>query len=831
MYGRRNKRRHARRSLALTSLVALFLLGTGASAAQAALTAVGPLDPNTDFPTYFQDSQNTRLALCLDPTGGLCLTSVPGTPSVPDNFPADGEAFWFNASASLDSGAISGILVQAVEAAFANGDVVDGEQIGFARIRIRFRGLTRNSTYTVTYPYGRQVLTSDAAGAINVTSDVGCFDTPNCDFSRVLNGAVGPFLRWDPAVGPAAPAGYIGDPNVDHRVIGSPNATNFFRIEGPGLPGGVLTTDLFSVQGKIAPNAPPPPPPAPTAVFTPANVDFGSVQVGQTSATRTVQVSNGGNAPLNISNVALVNAGANFNIVSNTCTAPVAAGGSCAVGVTFSPQASGGFSAQLRFTDNAGTGTQNVGLSGVGTAAPGPGAVVSPTTVQFPATQVNTTSPAQQVTLTNNGNAPLTITSVAVLPTGSDFAISNNACGSSLAAQASCTVSVTFTPTAAAARSATLRFTDNAPSGTQDVTLNGTGTQAPPPPAPGAVVSPTTVQFPATQVNTTSPAQQVTLTNNGNAPLTITSVAVLPTGSDFAISNNACGSSLAAQASCTVSVTFTPTAAAARSATLRFTDNAPSGTQDVTLNGTGTAAPPPPAPNASVSPTSIAFPATVLGDATTPRSVTLTNSGNAPLTVSDVSIAGADPNYTVSSNSCTTGPVAANGGTCQVTVVFNPQSVGAHPATLRFTDNAASGTQDVALTGTGLPIPPPPPPQNGQPGLGVNPTFLDFGNQSVLLSILLPPSRRPLTVTNTGDAPLTINGLSVSGPQGSDFTIESTDCSGATLAPGATCTINMAFRAGLLGLGSRNGVLTIASNAPAPGGLRSVPLFGNGTVL
>lgn len=725
MYGRIRIRRRTARTIFITGLMGLVLL-TGASAAQAALTAVGPIDPNTGFPTYFQDSQNTRLALCLDPTGGLCLASVPGTPSVPGNFPADGEAFWFNASTTIDSGGVSARLVQAVEAAFANGDVVDGEQIGFARIRIRIDGLNSNASYTVTYPYGKTTFTTDGVGSINFTSDVGCFDTPNCDFSRVLSGAVGPFLRWDPAFGPAPPAGYIGDPNVDHRVVGSPLGTNFFRIEGPGLPAAGLRTDVFSVQGKIAPNAPPPPPPAPTAVVSPTSVAFPDTTVGQTSAPRPVTLFNGGNATLNISDIALVNAGSNFSISSNSCGPTLAPSASCTVNVTFSPAAAGGAAATLRFTDNAANSPQSVALSGTGVAAPPP---------------------------------------------------------------------------------------------------------PPPPGTPGAVVSPTTLAFADTTVGQSTASKPVTLTNNGDATLNISGVALVNnTPSNFTIASG-CGAQLTAGSSCTVNVTFSPASAGAKTATLRFTDNAATSPQTVTLNGTGITGPPPPpqTPGAALSTTTLAFADTTLGDATPPKPVTLTNNGTAPLTISDISIVGADPNYSISSNTCPA--TLAVGASCQVAVVFNPHATGPHPATLRFTDNAPSGTQNVALSGTGLPVNPPPPPPAGQPGVGLNPPFLDFGNQSVLLSILLPPNRRPLTITNTGDAALIISGMSISGPQARDFSIESTDCVGASIAPGATCTVNMAFRAGLLGLGSRNGTLTIATNAPAPAGVVSVPLFGNGTLL
>jgi hypothetical protein len=88
-------------------------------------------------------------------------------------------------------------------------------------------------------------------GAIDTTEDIGIGPS---DFRSALNGKFSTYLRWNPAVAPAAPAGYIGDPNVDHTVIGSPFNTNFFKIDGPNIGGSginTIQTNLFSVQGKI----------------------------------------------------------------------------------------------------------------------------------------------------------------------------------------------------------------------------------------------------------------------------------------------------------------------------------------------------------------------------------------------------------------------------------------------------------------------------------------------------------------------------------------------------------------------------------------------------
>lgn len=154
-------------------------------------------------------------------------------------------------------------LTLAIEAAFANGDVIDGDQMVFARTRIRITGLQAGASYTITEPYGEHHINADGNGVINVTDDVGI--TPG-QFGQALNGPIGPFLVWDPDVQGTPPAGFIGDPGVGHAVIGSPNNTNFFRVEGPDIasqcdPDPQITGDeilnceqtaLFNVMGRIS---------------------------------------------------------------------------------------------------------------------------------------------------------------------------------------------------------------------------------------------------------------------------------------------------------------------------------------------------------------------------------------------------------------------------------------------------------------------------------------------------------------------------------------------------------------------------------------------------
>lgn len=260
MTGAPTRRRRRTRRVRLLSAFSVLLAGAGLLAAQgrpadAALDSYGAIDPVHGYPVTYTDSNGLALQLCLD-DNGMCLAERPdlGSPmSFPDNFPD--EAFWWAADTQVTTSIGLAKLRLALESAFLNGPVVAGDQISFARVRIRVDVPTAG-TYTITHPFGTEVyeVTTPGVAAINDTVDIGCELTP-CDFGAALGGAVDPFLVWDPAVAPAAPAGYIGDPNVEHAIVGSPTGNNLFRVEGPSVGGfGVdsLETDQFALQGKLA---------------------------------------------------------------------------------------------------------------------------------------------------------------------------------------------------------------------------------------------------------------------------------------------------------------------------------------------------------------------------------------------------------------------------------------------------------------------------------------------------------------------------------------------------------------------------------------------------
>ena len=314
---------------------------------------------------------------------------------------------------------------------------------------------------------------------------------------------------------------------------------------------------------------------SPAVTLTPTSLNFGAVATGVTSPIKTVTLKNSGKATLTITAITITGTNSSDFPETTTCTSSLAAGAACIIKVQFRPSATGARSASVSITDNAAGSPQQVPLSGTGTTAK-----LVPTPLGFGTLAVGLTSPVKKVTLTNIGTTAMTISSIAVTGAeAADFPETATTCGSSLAAAASCTVSLTFKPSTTGARSASLTVTDNAAGSPQQVPLSGTGTTA--------ELTPTSLSFGKVTVGTTSSVMTATLKNVGTTAITITSITLAGLDPGDYAQTNGCASSLAASASCTISVTFKPTTTGARSAILKVTDSAAGSPQTVPLSGTG----------------------------------------------------------------------------------------------------------------------------------------------------------------------------------------------------------------------------------------------------
>ena len=538
-------------------------------------------------------------------------------------------------------------------------------------------------------------------------------------------------------------------------------------------------------------------PPAPVASIAPSSLSFGNQTINTTSATQTVTLTNTGNAALSIAGITFTGTNAGDFAQTNACGSSVAAGANCTITVTFTSTATGARAGTLTVTDNnngTASSTQTVSLSGTGTSVPAPVVSLSVLSLAFGNQTVNTTSTAQTVTLSNTGNAALSIAGITVTGTNaSDFA-QTNTCGSSVAASGNCTISVTFTPVASGSRTASVSITDNASGSPQTVSFSGTGTAA------VVSLSPTSLAFGNQAVDMTSATQTVTLSNTGNAALSITSLALTGTNaSDFA-QTNTCGSSVAAGSNCTISVTFTPAASGSRTASVSVTDNASGSPQTVSLSGTGTAA------LVSLSPTSLAFGNQSVGTPSTAQTVTLSNTGNATLSITSLALTGTNASDFAQTTTC--GSSVAAGAHCTISVTFKPSASGSRTASVSITDNASGSPQTVSLSGTGTAA-----------LVSLSPTSLAFGNQPVEMT----STAQAVTLSNTGSTALSITSLALTGTNASDF--EQSNTCGSSLAAGANCTIAVMFTPSVAGTEAAS--LSIADNSS--GSPQTVSLSGAGT--
>jgi hypothetical protein len=353
-------------------------------------------------------------------------------------------------------------------------------------------------------------------------------------------------------------------------VIGdnAPSGSQTVDLSGAGAAGGGGTPDVRLSTDSLA---------------------FGAEIVNIRSSAQEVTVTNTGTGPLTISTFRINGADAvDFAQGADCPVSPssLPAGSSCSIYVSFDPDSDGQKSATLAIGDDAPGGVQTVALGGRGSIGFAE-ATASPSALTFSDRTVGSTSDAQAVTVTNTGAEALAIFTFRLtgqnpedFAQGADCPVSPDL----LPAGASCTIYVSFTPHDGGLRTASLVIGDSAPSSPQTVTLSGRGLSA-----PVASVSPGALRFDSQTLGTTSPQQTVSLSNTGGGPLDIAGISFGGEGAaDFSQSGN-CPASLAAGASCSITVTFAPGTEGLRRATLSVNDNAADSPQAVSLAGSGVA--------------------------------------------------------------------------------------------------------------------------------------------------------------------------------------------------------------------------------------------------
>jgi len=407
--------------------------------------------------------------------------------------------------------------------------------------------------------------------------------------------------------------------------------------------------------------------------------------------------------------------------------------------------------------------------------------MLSPTAIDFGNQDVGTTSSPQNITLVNNQGVPLNISSIA--PTGTnagDFAQTNN-CGSSVIAGGSCTISVTFSPTATGTRSANLTIADDAPGSPQSVSLTGTGVSSS---TPLVSLSPTSLVFASQVIGTTSGGKQVKVTNVGSANLTVTAVAA---SGDYQETDTCVGSTILPNNTCTITVKFAPSLAGSITGAITLTDNAPNSPQVISTTGTGSYP-------VTLTPSLLTFASQPVGTSSTPKTVTLTNNQNTGLTFS---FSGSG-DYSASGGGTTPcGTTLAAKSRCTINVVFSPTFAGTIKGALTVTHNAAYSPQVVGLSGTATG-------GSGAP-LVFNPPTGSFGK------VIVGATSANFAITVTNKAPTSINISSFSASGNFSASAGGTNPCGGNLASKASCTIMVSFSPTTPG--AVTGALTVNDNA------------------
>ncbi len=534
---------------------------------------------------------------------------------------------------------------------------------------------------------------------------------------------------------------------------------------------------------------------------SPSPVQFGNQLLNSPSSPMTVTITNTGLGTLQISDLSI--SGTNFadfafpgSFTKPTQLNPItiAPNGTTTVPLIFTPSKTpeGAETATLNITSNASP--QAVTLNGTGVA---PHFATTPTPTLTFASQLKGTSSAPQIfTITNSGGADLSVSAIAFSGANAgDFAFSPAAPTFPIVVAkngGTAQLSVIFTPSGSAGETATLTFTDNGVGSPHTLGLSGTSIA----PVMGTLAA---VNFPNTNVGSTSAAQTLTVTNTGTAPMQITGLSLSGTNApDFATTTVATPQApitvAANGGTAQISLTFTPTGPNARSASLVITDNAAGSPHSAALSGTGI-----PVPSFSPSPTSLSFPNTTVGFASSAMDLTINNPGQADLVISSVARTGSNgPDFSFQGGTTFPQTIPAGQGLV-LHVIFQPSIASAESAILRFSDNTPLGQHDVNVSGTGIPPTP-------NPAYAPD-TQLTFTTQQLVRTTSSPAS---ITVTNSGTADMVITGLTLSGANASDFAVVTTPPVTVTKSGGS---LNLSLQFTPSDQGTRTATLTIAAKS------------------
>ena len=515
--------------------------------------------------------------------------------------------------------------------------------------------------------------------------------------------------------------------------------------------------------------------------FSPASLNFGTVASGKKTS-QNASVTNTGAKSATIASI--ISSSNQFTTSGLTFPLTIPPSQTVNFVVWFNGSAPGKNAGTLTFQGSDGSASAAQIAVTATDITPQPQLVASTASLDAGSATVGTKT-TSSITLSNAGNADLTISMITVA--GTPFTVSGIATPAVIGAGQSAPLTVLYSPTAAGTDSGSITISSNDPSSPKTILLSGTGTSAP---VGHLALNPSTLAFGNVSVGATS-VLSATVTNNGQGVVHISSV--FASGGGYSETGIATPATLAAGQSAQVQVKFAPTATGTTGGTVGITSDAPGTAPGLALTGTGVQ------PGISVSPTSISFGSLIDGQ-TKSLPVVITNTGSADLTVAQVSSTGTG----LSVSGVATPLTIAAGKSSTFTAQFAPQTAGLANGSISLVTNASSSPTVVTLSGTGV---------AATATLSVSPASLSFGNVNVGGS-----ANQTVTITNTGNSATTISQIAVSG--------QSLSVSGVSLpvslasAQSATFTVQFSPTTSA----TTNGTISIVS----PGGTSPVGVTGTG---
>jgi len=509
-----------------------------------------------------------------------------------------------------------------------------------------------------------------------------------------------------------------------------------------------------------------------------AFLNFGTQYVGAPPLPLSVFLTNSTPGTVNVTGIALSGP---YTEVDN-CGSPLQTHATCQVAISFAPTHTGPLPGNLTVSQTGVGGPVSLVLLGNGQIISP--LAISPVPVPLIFAYVGQTNMANfTLSLTNQSQSPVAITSISLADP--QFAQTNDCPVSpaTLSPNAACSVSLTFTPTAAGSHTTLLTVVPSS-GASQVVDVNGMAI------AP-LEITPAALEFGDQALQTTSGEMAFNVVNRSTQAITIQSLAA---SGDFQISRTCLspGMPLQSQTGCGINMTFTPTAVGPRTGSLTVMASDSPDPHVYGLTGTGVSQ-----AMVSFSPSALQFAAQTPGTTSQAQTVMLTNTGSGALEITNI---GTSAQFSQTNNCPQT--LAAD-AQCAISVSFAPTSSGPQTGSLMITDDAEGSPQSLPLFGD----------QGAQPAFSAG--SLSFPSQVVGAKGM----SQSVSLMNQGTASLSITSISVSPG------FKETDNCGSSVAAMGSCMISITFVPAAAG--SQSGTLTVFDNVA--GGVQTLPLNGVAT--